>query len=76
MRQPASASGGMVHTELVALLLEKGAQVNRNNAFERYFDPAETPLQSAARLGKVRMGKLLIEHGATIDEQTSAMGRR
>ena len=74
-------------TELVELLLEKGAHVKKinahmRNAHMRYANPPNNLmqpsiqsaglLQSAAIQGNVRMGQLLIEHGAEIDDHTSA----
>ena len=49
------------HTEIVALLLEAGAEVNARNR------DGSTPLHSAAFLGQYEAAELLLENGADIN---------
>ncbi len=55
---PLSWAALMGHTEVVALLLERGADVNAQNR------DGATPLHSAAFLGRTETVKLLLEKGA------------
>lgn len=55
---PLSWAALMGHTEVVALLLERGADVNAQNR------DGATPLHSAAFLGRAETVKLLLEKGA------------
>ena len=55
-------------TEIVKLLLEKGADVNKHN------EGGETPLHYAAQHGHVRVVEILLEHGADVSAKGTGCG--
>ena len=55
------------YTELIEFLVEKGADVNRNNED----DLGYTPIEEAARERKHNAVKLLLKHGADINKGNS-----
>lgn len=52
------------HQEIVALLLEAGADVNAQNSNEPW---GTTPLHAAAHANQAAIAQLLIEHGADVN---------
>lgn len=61
----AAANG---HIEVVKLLLEQGADVNRHN------EGGETPLHYAARNGHVEVMEILLDHGADVTAKGTGCG--
>jgi ankyrin repeat protein len=55
-------------TEIVKLLLEKGADVNLGN------EGSETPLHYAARHGHIKVMEILLENGADVSEKGTGCG--
>lgn len=55
-------------TEIVKLLLEKGADVNKHN------EGGETPLHYAARHGHVKVMEILLDHGADPTKKGTGCG--
>lgn len=58
----------LAQPEIVAMLLEAGADVHRNGG-----TPIETPLIAAARLGLTEIAELLLEAGADAQEEVQGM---
>jgi len=56
------------HYEVVAYLLDNGANVNARTNMGR------TALHEAASFGRLRIAELLIEHGAAVNTKTTAYG--
>lgn len=54
------------HQEIVAFLLDAGADVNAQNRNEHW---GTTPLHAAAHANQAAIAQLLIEHGADINAQ-------
>jgi ankyrin repeat protein len=54
------------HAEIVAFLLDAGADVNAHNRNEHW---GTTPLHAAAHANQAAIAQLLIEHGAEVNAQ-------
>lgn len=62
------------HVNIVAYLLERGANANHTEANEYQPNDNQTPLHCAARNGYTDIAKLLVRHGADIEARWEATG--
>ena len=66
---PLHTAAGDSHTEIVRMLLERGADVDKATT-----DGGATPLYTAAELGRTEIVRILLEHRADVDKATSSCG--